>query len=270
MLYNPFIGLGAQRLAFPRRDRHMQEYRYAFGNRSRQTVGHNLLTGLGDFWPLSELMTNSGVRTGMHNGFQLTGGVNQPTAAGNGPTLASNFNGINGIQTPDNVKLRLSTTLGVTIAIWSKFASTAANQILICKDNAVTPGREYSLFWTTAPQLRWEVNDAGNYTATSSFVRATFTPTIGTWYFIVCRFDPPNSRINLNVNNGAVMNTNGSLGPTPITTTSPFYVAIDGRATPIPFSGLEQRAAMWQRALTDDEVTYLWNGGKGMDYPFIV
>jgi len=88
-----------------------------------------------------------------------------------------------------------------------------------------------------------------------------------TWYHVVVVF---NSTTNVDIYvNGTATNTSatvfvaGSL--------SKFAIGALARGTPIqPYSGIADEVGWWTRALTASDITALYNGGAGLQYPFVI
>jgi len=100
----------------------------------------------------------------------------------------------------------------------------------------------------------------------------SITPTTSTWYHVVLRSDPATSTIKLNVNAGTPTTAtwSGSIDATP----TPFGIFEDFNGDHMPSQNTNGKnefvdeLGVWQRLLTDAEVTSLYNGGAGKFYPF--
>lgn len=267
-LYQPFIGLGAQRVAFPRRNRHTQEYHAPFGVHSRQTIGHNLFTGLVDWWPMCELMTSSGVRMGLHFNWQLGGGMGT-TAAGLNASLASASTSAaqNVAAIASNSSLQIGSGVSFSLSCWTKLNASFASGTFMAKDDAST-NREFSFRCTSTGQLVFQYGNGSSFAAGGALTIGAGTVTNGVWYHLVgiCDFSIP--QLQVYVNNVS----KGTSTPSVVAGSSAaqFSIAADTRATRPSIDGLIQRCGYWKRALTADEVALLYNGGAGLDYPFIV
>lgn len=86
-----------------------------------------------------------------------------------------------------------------------------------------------------------------------------------TWYFIVCARDKDNSLLKISVNGGTYQTDDGGTPPTDTQT----YFWLGSQNNQVQhFDGLLDEVGIWNRALTQAEVTELYNSGSGKSYPF--
>lgn len=91
----------------------------------------------------------------------------------------------------------------------------------------------------------------------SSNIDSTIVPSTGTWYFVVIRYNGSNSA-NLVVNASSYYTGTVTVSDT----TQPLSV-LGGTTANIGIDGRIDQAIMYKRALTNDEISYLYNGGSG-------
>lgn len=166
----------------------------------------------------------------------------------------------------DNAALSIG-DIDMTLTCWINMESQAGDDGIVAgKHDANISSIEYSLYYNlTTDRLVFRVSSDG---ATAVEVTAsTFgaVPT-ATWMFVVCRHDATANQISISVNAGTANTTAHSGGI--FNGTAPFRLGADA----IPgtyFDGLIDEVGLWKRALTNDEVTELYNSGSGRDYAYI-
>lgn len=139
-----------------------------------------------------------------------------------------------------------------------------AQNLKVAFGKDTTGQRDYLLAFNISAGLDWTVfNSAG-----SGFTVAT-TGAIpnDTWTFFICSLDVGNSLIKISINAGAY--DTAAFTGTPASATSAFNL---GRRE-FPgfesyFSGRLCSISKWDRLLTAQEATDLYNGGAGLPYPF--
>jgi hypothetical protein len=90
--------------------------------------------------------------------------------------------------------------------------------------------------------------------------------TSGVWYHAICWYDATgDKRAHLSINNGTSVQGNAHVNPRSDNSNFPFYVGHEGGSG--YFDGLIDEVAIWNRVLTSDERTELYNGGTGKFYP---
>lgn len=269
MIDDPVKGLRSDRLAHQNRDRCFMGYGNMMHRKSRSAPLASLLCGLSEYWPLCE---TSGNCYGRHKGYTLGTVVGQPGATsgvvvGTPGTMAANF--IRATPPTMNMAsiadLQTSLTLGVSVSCWVYFTTwppASVGYIFVAKDDASSQ-REWSLFTAAGSTTRFTI---GNLSAFST-CGWTWAPTTGVWYHLVGTFDVGTNKQNIYLN-GSLIAGPTTCTITPANGTSPFYIGIDGRGAGAALDGRMQRVGVWRRALTTDEITYLYNNGMGVDYPF--
>jgi hypothetical protein len=229
----------------------------------RQTLGHNLLNSLVEFWPLNEPM---GVRFGAHQRTPATPTLTPAMCAGvpgSGALAmqcavagASNY-----LTTAAGAQWAFGDT-DYTVACWGRNDYTTSPYLLA----ATIAGDAYPMY-----SLQIQSNDFLFYTSpdgSHSYYTYTATgATQGVWYYVVGRHDSVNNLLMISVNNGAVTaSTAYSLGGRSSSTRKVYIGGTEGafgRRVSV------QGAGIWNRLLTADEESWLYNGGVGRDYPFV-
>ncbi len=97
----------------------------------------------------------------------------------------------------DNASLSGGATLDMSWVAWVNFDSFGTSRNIMSK-YASAGVREY-LLWFNNAVTQFQVTISADGTATKSIAASTFgTPSTGTWYFVVARYDGTNLAINVN------------------------------------------------------------------------
>lgn len=147
-----------------------------------------------------------------------------------------------------------------TFAFWMHPDSLAATRAPAGKF-AGGGQQEFRFQIATTGLLAFQVSGSG----TSSVGANTPSSTIsaGSWYYVVGWHDSVANTINLQVNNGTVYSAAHSTGM--FNGTAPFTIGC-WSAGAEPFDGLIDEFGWWDRVLTSDERTELYNSGNGLSY----
>jgi len=123
------------------------------------------------------------------------------------------------------------------------------------------------LFWYYnnggTPQINASISGDGSTLKTTSY---NVTLTTGTWYHVAMVYIPSVS-ITLYLNGVQVAINTTSIPASIDVNTGIDLLVGTGEATNY-FDGMIDEVGIWSRALTADEVTSLYNGGSGIQYPF--
>jgi lysophospholipase L1-like esterase len=212
-----------------------------------------LLNGLAAYWANNDL-------TGVD-----TLGASNLSKSGTGTSLVSGKVHPNAVQFPavgvadyfsvaSNERLT-SNANGFTLATWVNLVDAlAGNQGFISKF-----GAEYYLYRPGgAPNATWLIQKADG----SNVLTDAGAVTKDVWRLIVCGWNPVGNAFAYN--NNTVIATPAC--PTAKIDTGAFSLGRNGS-----LSGMRLGPVMkWNRVLTADERTQLWNGGMGLGYPFNV
>lgn len=220
------------------------------------------LTNLISHWKLDE---SSGSRADSHGTNTLTDDSSVGSTTGIVGS-AANFVAASSdsLSRADNTDLRLSGT-DASITLWVKLTSKTAESMLVSKWNSGFD-LEYGItYQQSTDRFRFAV---GNGSANFIVLANTFgSPSTGVWYFLQARIDNTAKTIEICVNNTGWDST--SFTGTVKNGTNTFYVGrrVPG-ASPNYADAAIDEVSIWKRKLTDDEFSFLYNGGSGRSYPW--
>jgi hypothetical protein len=117
---------------------------------------------------------------------------------------------------------------------------------------------------TGTDRFRFVVRNAANTANPIVYANNLGSPSLNTWYHLVCWYDDAAETINIQVNNGTVDSLSHTVG----VNTSTDNVYIGGRAQIDSANANLDEIGYWKRTLTSDERVALYNGGAGIPYPF--
>jgi len=209
---------------------------------------------------------------------------NASDSSGNGYTLTNNGttpyvpakinNGADGGATNSSKYLSITNNLGIdggamSYSCWANLTTqlTLANEehSIVSLGSDGTDVTYHLNYMTQASVKKIGFNRLRNGIADGYlYYNTTLTP--GTWYHIVTTYDGSNSRIYFNgtlVSGPTAFSGNG-IG----TTASRFFILNNTQTVAGYFNGIADECGVWSRALTADEVTSVYNGGVGLQYPF--
>ena len=228
-----------------------------------------LTSGLASFWRLDEA---SGTRIdsfGSDDLLDLEMGVGQSVGkVGNAAQfVAANKTFLISGANPDIP----SGNVSLTIAIWiyfDAFAIKATFPDLVEKGNSAS-GYEYSLFYDDFTKkfnfVTWTPGGApANRVVASSFGEA---PT-GQFIFVVCWHDSVAQTMSIQINNGTADSISKSDITQPTAGIGPLILGAFDPLEPwadFYFDGRMDALGMWDRVLTTQERTLLYNDGKGLN-----
>jgi len=234
---------------------------------SSRGSGSTLKDGLISYWALDEA---SGTRADSHtaNSFDLTD-VNT-VLSGTGAVYATcadmERTNSEGLTHADNDAFSPSS---LTITAWVKFESFpgGANitSIFSKDDYALTATREWNLYYSDSDnKLKFIVFYGSSFFSADT---AANSLSLATWYFLVARHDQ-GTGVNLSIDNGTPITSAGN--HTMNSSTAPLAVGgIHNGGVLAPafgFDGLIGPVSMYNRSITDSEVTLLHNSGTGLKY----
>ncbi len=226
----------------------------------------SLLTSLISYWRLDE---PSGSRFDAHGTNHLTDNntvdwyIGKHRACGNFEASNSEY-----LTIASNSTLQGGDT-DFSFSCWVYLESKAALYPIVSKfDDNLSNLREYMLNYDdVGDRFVFHVNDAvGNNTTIDA--DALGSPSTSTWYHIVAWHDSVANTINIQVNNGTVDSVACSHGSGTTAVTFMIGYFSDGAAGRY-WDGLIDSVGMWRKVLSASEREALYNGGYGLDYPFI-
>lgn len=223
--------------------------------------GVTLLSSLVAYWSLADL-------TALTGGFTLTNtsAPNITFSSGKNGNAATWANGVSHhLYTADAANLRFGNS-NWTIAMWVNFTrvgSTDYETILGKGDRFV--GRELLL---NRFRNRFDLQlYNGSTTRVLNLQFANAIPSTG-WYFVCARHVAATKQVTLIINDKATASTYTTAAGT---TTGVFSIGSDpsGTTATDAFTGGQiDEVAKWNRALSDEEILLLYNGGTGTFAPF--
>jgi hypothetical protein len=135
---------------------------------------------------------------------------------------------------------------------WAIFSnSNNTNDI----DNQITIRNNGGIY-----QIRFARN---RYNISSQSFLVTFSPSIDTWYHIVQTYDGTNLKGYIDGTYQSQLATSGN-GSGTTTTRTALGTGLSGTF----YTGKIDCVGVWTRDITSSEVTELYNGGAGIEYPF--
>lgn len=183
-------------------------------------------------------------------------------SAGNGKIVqGAGFNGSTSqIQLPNN---DWSQSTGYSISAWVK-TSASTDQIIIARDNVSGTGRMFVVrIELTSGKAEFYRFDSSTNLVTD--IKSTSAYNDGNWHHIVAVFDNTvGSKIYVDGSSVAsdAVTTNNVSGANSI----PYIGRFNGASSPM--NGAIDEVGIWNRGITSAEVTSLYNGGTGIQYPF--
>ncbi len=173
----------------------------------------------------------------------------------------------NGFDAPDEIDLgagNLNITGNMSISVWVfPTLFTGGAKMIVTKDCGTA---------TTCTQ--WEIHASGgtgifemaigNETAgIQNKVSATSGSALDEWLFVVGVFNETHLSIYLD----GVLNATSEFHGVQASTTQDVFIGNDGDGTN-PFVGTIDEVGIWERPLTQEEITKLYNDGAGLTFPF--
>jgi len=153
-----------------------------------------------------------------------------------------------------------------SISMWVNLDSLSGVQMLISKQSIASSKVGYSIFYYNG---RFDSILANNRTSNNIYVRAgTTTPSINTWYNIVLTYDGSKnaSGISFNINSvdEVIVVENNLTGS--ISNSIDFNIGARNSSAQYT-NGIIDEVGIWERVLTQSEITELYNSGIGKQYP---
>ena len=221
----------------------------------------SLITDIVAYWKLDDDTTDSAAS------YDLTGNgsIAYDTGIINNSFDNGSAGGNNYFTLDDH--MGISATGAMTIAGWTKFntAISDANSpdwsVIKRYVNANGSGFGWIHEWNSGtPRLRvirfGETNYIGDY---------AYTPSVGTWFHVVITYDGTN--IITYLNGTKILGPTSNTGTQNITGLKFVLGSYSGSSATKKYWALDEYG-VWSRALTQAEVTALYNSGDGLAYPF--
>lgn len=217
-------------------------------------AGPSLRPGLVGYWPFDG------------DGADLSGAGRPLTLVGN-PTFSTGVAGQSLTLTGKTSQYAVRATddpeydfdaRDFTVSIWAKLATPTTEQTLVEKFSGQQgPG------WTLT---KLETGEGHFWTSPSAVLTSgNLALSAGTWHHFLARRRGTTFAL---IVDGVTVATETNASPVP-DTSQPLLVGkrneLDGRGFPV--NGSLDELAIWSRALGDEEVAFLWNGGVGRSVP---
>lgn len=164
----------------------------------------------------------------------------------------------------------------LTIACWVNFTATNTGQALVYKDSASNGTREWGIGLETSGGPYAFINVFTN-AVTAGLTAARLTNAFSgaaEWNFVVAQIDNTNKIAKIRVATTGAMgawaqsSTFNGFGPAGIGTNTTAQLRLGIITTVYPLNGLLDEVGLWNRLLTDSEITNLWNNGVGRTWSF--
>ena len=230
----------------------------------------SLSTGLVSYWPLDEV---SGTREDAKGGNDLTDNNMVPSTIGMQGNSAS-FTPENNtfLSISDDVQSGLEPA-NISLAVWMKSNLGSADfidEVLISK--GASPG-DYRLSLENGRALFFYVNGIPVASSYTLYADAIVTPYInnlddGNWHHVIATYDGNVSKIYVDGSISAYRTIGAQVVGNTVSLTVGKLINGDGNDYGY-FDGLIDEVGLWNRALTAEEVTKLYNDGKGLPYEVI-
>lgn len=224
-----------------------------------------LTSGCQAYWKADESSGNMSDSTANAN--TLVNGSSVPFVAAkinNGTDLESGSTDYFSIA--DASQSGLDLTGDFTITAWLNPESISALHVLASKDQG-QPNRSYAVGLRDiagTKYMEWLLSTDGQNANTNNYRVASASITTGSFKFYVWTYTSSSGSCQGYINNTSIGSTTGSSGI--YNSTADFQL---GRSeTANYFDGIADEIGVWNRVLTSGELTTLYNGGTGIQYPF--
>ena len=227
-----------------------------------------LIDNLISYWKLDEA---SGTREDAHSTNDLTDN-NTVLAAAGIINDGADFESANteSLSITDAAQSGLAITGDLSISLWTKLESAlGADEGRQFISKAVAGQRSYSFLLESfgGNFIDFSVSDDGTANSTA---QKTWEPSAGVFYHVAVTYDASAGEVKFYID-GSQLSTTVTGMPTSIfDSTTAFYIGVFGTGTGSPFDGIIDEVGIWNKVLTDAEVTELYNGGAGLAYPLTI
>lgn len=232
-----------------------------------------LIDDIKAYWKLDESSGDAADATG--NGNTATN-INTVTYSGTDPKINNHALTENSpsryLEAADSTSL--SITGDITISMWINRTSALASldtQAYISKQN--TTGNQSSWYISHENdggiRLLCNFDESGDNAGETTRALFTQTFTTGTWYHLVVKYTCSTKAVVIYINGtpNAPSSYSEQLANSIFDSTAPVRIGAGNVATPGAHASIDE-VGIWARALSDAEVTELYNSGAGLAYPF--
>jgi len=222
-------------------------------------------TGLVAYWKLDANSLDS--TSNLHNGTDTA--ITYATGKiGNG----ASFNGTTSkIIVPDANDLSFTDGTNdkpFSISLWMKRPASGNNNVLISKGSHTSAANGEWSFFLVGGNLYLFLYDKANSNQASRYIPCT---EVNTLIHVGATYDGSKSQLGIKLykNGASVTPTNAGQTYNGMSNKTANVVIGNDFAGSFPFSGIQDEIGLWNRVLTDAEMTELYNGGVGKTDPFI-
>lgn len=215
------------------------------------------------YWPLEEA---SGTREDAHGDNDLSDN-NTVTQASGLQGNAAQFALVNGEYLRyDGGALPSAFTDGLTVSLWMYFDSLPASNIFLAGTYLNAANRRWNLIWSPSSGgvLAFWAMDADGTFETNQHNASIGAFVTSTWYHAAVRWTP-GTTLDIFVDN-VKDSAASSIDTLSDGGVAEFGLGARGRDGAFPHDGRLDEVSIWKRALSDAEVTYLYNLGRGRNY----
>jgi hypothetical protein len=223
---------------------------------SSQDIENNLLTGLVTYYSFENNLEDS---VGNYDLSASSAISYTPSKIDQGPIFdgSSWMSGSNGYN-----EITGSFTISVWIYSDIDYNTGGDYKSILAKYYTPTDDRSYALVVRETDKLRLRISEDGDLTnevvSSESLVKET-------WYHVVAVFDAGNE-MRLYINNGSPVSESTSLNSIH-SSSEPLYIGQVTRNTGnYLFDGIIDEIGVWNRVLTEEEISLLYNSGSGLSY----
>ncbi|OBQ41404.1 MAG: hypothetical protein AN484_20985 [Aphanizomenon flos-aquae WA102] len=190
----------------------------------------------------------------------IASGTQTPTAYDN----AARFNGTNQfLSIASNSSLTVTGT-SFTYAFWANTPNTS-NAMVISK-TASSDTREFQIGLNTGGVAEFRLFPDGTFANSRSISSSASSFSANSWNFFAYRYDSSAATIGISINGGAFTSL-GSIPAITQTNTNPLNLGVFvNTASGLNYTGQLSSIGFWKKALSDSEVTALFNSGAGRTY----
>lgn len=224
-----------------------------------------LTDNLISYWKFDE---SSGDAADAHGSNTLTNNNTTPFVAGKINNAADmERTSAQSFSIADASQSGLDITGDFSIQMWLKVEADPTGVAYVLQDKRAGDTGGYSVRYADDGAIRLIARWKDGANASEGHIDQTLTA--GSWFHVVFAIntDGPNGTIYVNGSGTAL--TMDATAATVISNTAAAFVLGD-QPTPAgnSYDGLMDEVGIWDRVLTSDEVTELYNGGAGLAYPF--
>jgi hypothetical protein len=216
-----------------------------------------LTDNIASYWKLDETSGNAADSVGSNTLTNTNTVTYVPGKINNGADFEASSSQYFEDTTPSGINMN---SAGFTVSFWAK-PEALSNTIHIAKGTGGT-GNEYFFFMGTDGKINFGGHNTLNAEQSSGF--STTALSTSEFKFVVGRYTGTHFSISIN----AVTENSAASTGTLKTNQGTFYVGRQAGGTPFYADGITDEIGIWQRSLSDAEVTQLYNGGAGIQYPF--